>query len=54
MGYGCWTRDDFVHYSAARGRTVDAAGRLDASLTDQQLFRQRALKVKETLINSSP
>ena len=43
MGYGCWTRDDFVHYSAARGRAVDAAGRLDASLTDQQLFRQRAL-----------
>ena len=43
MGYGYWTRDSFVNYSAGRGRTVDAAGHLDSSLTDQQIFTQRAL-----------
>lgn len=43
MGYGYWTREKFVSYSASRGRTVDAAGRLDSRLTDQQLFTQRAL-----------
>ena len=43
MGYGYWTRDSFTAYSAAKGRTVDAAGRLDRRLTDQQLFCQRAL-----------
>ena len=43
MGYGYWRRDDFINYSKARGRDVDASGRLDSSLTDQQLFRQRAL-----------
>ena len=43
MGYGYWTRNDFVTYSAARGRTVDASGNLDSRLTDQQLFRQVGL-----------
>lgn len=43
MGYGYWTRDSFTRYSAARGRTVDSNGRLDRSLTEQQLFSQRAL-----------
>lgn len=43
MGYGYWTRDSFVAYSASKGRTVDAAGRLDGRLTDQQIFTQRQL-----------
>ena len=43
MGYGKWTRDSFVDYSASRGRAVTAAGHLDSSLTDQQLFTQRGL-----------
>ena len=43
MGYGYWTRDSFVSYSASRGRTVTAAGHLDNALTDQQLFTQRQL-----------
>ncbi len=43
MGYGYWTKESFINYSASNGRRVDAAGRLDASLTDGQLFRQRGL-----------
>ncbi len=43
MGYGYWTRDSFVKYSEDKGRKVDASGRLDAGLTDQDLFRQRSL-----------
>ena len=43
MGYGYWTRDSFANYSAARGRTVNAAGNLDSRLTDQQIFIQRGL-----------
>ena len=43
MGYGIWTRDSFVDYSRTRGRTVDAAGRLDSRLTDQEIFIQRGL-----------
>lgn len=43
MGYGHWTRDSFIKYSESVGRAVDAAGRLDASLTDRQLFRQTGL-----------
>lgn len=43
MGYGSWTRESFVNYSAALGRRVDRAGNLDRRLTDQQLFTQRAL-----------
>ncbi len=43
MGYGYWTRDSFISYSADRGRKTDRAGNLDSSLTDQQLFTQRAL-----------
>ena len=43
MGYGYWTRDSFVSYSAGRGRTVTAAGNLDSRLTDQQIFTQRGL-----------
>ena len=43
MGYGYWTRDSFVNYSRARGRAVDTAGNLDGSLTDRQLYTQRAL-----------
>ena len=43
MGYGYWTRDSFVRYSNGKGRTVDAAGRLDSRLTDQQIFTQKAL-----------
>lgn len=43
MGYGYWTRDSFVDYSAARGRRVDADGRLDSRLTDRQIFTQRGL-----------
>lgn len=43
MGYGYWTRDSFVRYSNARGRTVDADGHLDSRLTEQQIFTQRAI-----------
>ena len=43
MGYGYWTRERFADYSASRGRTVNADGRLDSSLTEQQLFVQREL-----------
>jgi len=43
MGYGYWTRENFAEYSASRGRAVTAAGNLDSSLTDQQLFTQRGL-----------
>ena len=46
MGYGYWTRDSFVNYSAARGRTVTADGCLDRNLTDQQIFTQRRLHAK--------
>ena len=37
MGYGHWTRESFLNYSAARGRTVDAAGNLDSRLEDRQI-----------------
>lgn len=43
MGHGTWTRDSFVSYSTARGRTVNANGTLNSSLTDRQLFVQRNL-----------
>ena len=43
MGYGYWTRENFAEYSASRGRAVTAAGNLESSLTDQQLFTQRSL-----------
>ena len=43
MGYGNWTRESFANYSASRGRAVDAAGRLDSRLTEQQIFTARAL-----------
>ena len=43
MGYGYWSRDSFVRYSAEKGRTVNAAGHLDSRLTDQQIFTRRAL-----------
>ena len=43
MGYGYWTRDSFISYSADRGRKTDGTGNLDSRLTDQQLFTQRAL-----------
>ena len=43
MGYGYWTKDSFARYSAGKGRTVDASGRLDSRLTDQQIFTQRTL-----------
>ena len=43
MGYGYWTRESFVNYSASRGRSVTTAGHLDSALGDQQLFTQRQL-----------
>ena len=43
MGYGHWTRESFERYSTSVGRTVDASGHLDESLTDRQIFRQRGL-----------
>ena len=43
MGYGFWTRTDFVSYSMSKGRTVTASGTLDGRLTDQQIFTQRGL-----------
>ena len=43
MGYGYWTRNSFVNYSASKGRTVDASGNLDSRLTDQQIFTQTVL-----------
>lgn len=43
MGYGSWTRADFLSYSASRGRRVTASGDLDSSYTDQQLFQQHVL-----------
>ena len=43
MGYGYWTREGFVDYSAARGRKTDASGNLDSRITEQQLFTQRGL-----------
>lgn len=46
MGYGNWTRTDFVHYSTTKGRTVGADGNLDSRYTDQQLFVQRSIHPK--------
>ena len=43
MGHGHWTREDFLYYSAARGRNVNASGMLDSRLTDRELFMQRRL-----------
>ena len=43
MGYGHWTRESFLNYSAARGRAVDAAGNLDSRLEDRQIFTQHGL-----------
>ncbi len=43
MGYGYWTRESFADYSKRMGRTVTAAGNLDSSLTDQQIFMQKIL-----------
>ena len=43
MGYGYWTKQSFADYSASRGRKVDSAGRLDSSLTEQQIFTARRL-----------
>ena len=43
MGYGNWTRESFVNYSASKGRQVTSDGSLDRSLTEQQLFTQRRL-----------
>ena len=43
MGYGMWTKDSFISYSAAKGRKTDRSGNLDRSMTDQQLFTQRVL-----------
>lgn len=43
MGSGYWTRESFVSYSASRGRTVNASGHLDSSLTDQQIYTQNCL-----------
>ena len=43
MGYGTWTRESFVNYSVARGRTVDSLGRLDSRLNDRQIFIQKGL-----------
>ena len=43
MGYGFWTRNSFVNYSAGKGRQVTASGHLDSSLTDQQIFTQTML-----------
>ena len=43
MGHGNWTRESFVAYSAARGRTVNDKGVLNSSLTDRQLFVQQHL-----------
>ena len=43
MGYGHWTRESFERYSASVGRSVDALGHLDASLTDRQIYMQRGL-----------
>jgi len=43
MGYGFWTKKDFVAYNTSRGRTVDDRGNLDSRLTDQQLFTQKNL-----------
>lgn len=51
MGGGVWTRNSFVTYSASRGRTVDGTGRLDSSLTDQQIFTQRVLHPKLNPMN---
>lgn len=43
MGFGVWTRESFVDYSARNGRRVDAKGNLDAGLSDAQIFTQRSL-----------
>lgn len=43
MGHGNWTRESFVAYSTARGRTVNDKGVLNSSLTDRQLFVQQHL-----------
>ena len=43
MGYGFWTRKDFIDYSADRGRKTDLRGNLDSRMTEQQLFTQRGL-----------
>ena len=43
MGYGHWTRTDFISYNVSKGRTVTASGTLDARLTDRQIFTQIGL-----------
>ncbi|MDO5434878.1 MAG: vWA domain-containing protein [Clostridia bacterium] len=43
MGYGRWTRSEFISYSTKNGRIVTADGTLDSRYTDGQLFRQYGL-----------
>ena len=43
MGYGYWTKNSFIAYSHSRGRSVDADGHLDKSLTDRQIYTQSHL-----------
>ena len=43
MGYGFWTRAEFIDYSKSRGRKTDSNGNLDSHMTEQQLFLQRGL-----------
>ena len=51
MGYGYWTRDSFIDYSAARGRKTDASGNLESRVTEQQLFTQRGLHPRLNPLN---
>lgn len=43
MGYGNWDRTAFVKYNKARGRKVDADGRVAGSHTNQEIFRARRI-----------
>ena len=51
MGYGSWTRSEFIRYSTSLGRTVTADGDLDGRYTDSQLFVQHGLHPRLNPLN---
>ena len=43
MGYGTWTKRDFMEYSRTMNRTVGADGRIRGDYSNQEMFRSREL-----------
>ena len=43
MGYGTWSRSDFVDYSRRMNRSVGADGRLSGDYSNREMFRGRGL-----------